>query len=303
MQSRGARRERKRHIMTAHVAEFDEGRGRVILRFSAWKPSDVAILSAMRVAAAFHSEVEVLFVEDRERVNFAGFSFARELPVRGGKPRAVSPRAIRAEFRRNFADARKRISALAESLGEELKVYESVVRDDPVQALVSACARRGPWNVIALAEAFTSPAPYSLDELFETVTDATGIIIAGPKARICSGPVVLAIEDTGHLHGMLRAGERIATALETEIVVLLIADDFDALTHMEAEVRLSLGDSKGVTLARAHATYGDLGAVAEALRRLSGSFAIAQYGGAVVPPHRSLRPLMMSLESPLLLVK
>lgn len=289
--------------MTAHVAESEEGRGRVILRFSAWQPSDVAIVWAMRVASAFHSEVEVLFVEDRERVNFAGFPFARELPIRGGKPRAVSPRAIRAEFRRSFSEARKRIAALAESLGEDLKVYESVVRDDPVQALVSACARRGPWNVIALAEAFGSPAPCSLDELFETVTDTTGIIIAGPNARIRSGPVVLALEDTSQLHGMLRAGERIAAALETDIVILLIAEDHDAMANMEAEVRLTLGDKKGVVMARTQATYGDIAVVAEALRRLAGSFAIAQYGGAAVPPHRSLRPLMMSLECPLLLVK
>jgi hypothetical protein len=289
--------------MTAHVAESDEGRGRVILRFSAWRPSDVAILWAMRVASAFHSEVEVLFVEDRERENFAGFPFAREVSIRGGAPRAVSSRAIQAEARRNFADARKRIRALAESLGEELNVYESVVRDDPVQALVSACARRGPWNVIAIAEAFGSPALYSLDELFETVTDATGIIIAGPNAQIRSGPVVLAIEDTAHLHGMLRTGERIAAALEAEIVVLLVAGDQETLANMEAEVRLALGHRKGMTLAPTNATYGDIGAVAEALRRLSGSFAIAQYGGATVPARRSLRPLMMSLECPLLLVK
>lgn len=289
--------------MTAHVAESDEARGRVILRFSAWKPSDVAIHWAMMVAAAFHSEVEVLFVEDRERVNFAGFPFAREIPIRGGPPRSVSPRAIRAEFRRSFAEARKRIAALAQGLGEEIKVYESFVSDDPVQALVSACARRGPWNVIALAEAFGSPAPCSLDELFEAVTDATGIIVAGPNAMVRRGPVVLAVEDTDHLHGMLRAGDRIAAALGTGIVVLLVSGDQETLAHMEAEVRLALGETPRVEIARARATYGEIGVVAEALRRLRGSFVIAQYGGAAVPRQRGLRPLMLSLECPLLLVK
>ena len=123
------------------------------------------------------------------------------------------------------------------------------------------------------------------------------------RAQIRSGPVVLAIEDTAHLHGMLRTGERIAAALEAEIVVLLVAGDQETLANMEAEVRLALGHRKGMTLAPTNATYGDIGAVAEALRRLSGSFAIAQYGGATVPARRSLRPLMMSLECPLLLVK
>ncbi len=289
--------------MTAHVAEAEEARGRVILRFSAWKPSDVAIHWAMVVATAFNSEVEVLFVEDRQRVNFAGFPFARELPIRGGPPRAVSPRAIKAEFRRSFAEARKRIAALAQRLDEEVKVYESFVEDDPVHALVSACARRGPWNVIALAEAFGSPAPCSLDELFEAVTDATGIIVAGPCARIRPGPIVIAVEDTDHLHGMLRAAGRIAAALSTEIVVLLIAPDPGALAQMEAEVRLALGDRSDVAVARTKATYGDIGAVAEAIRRLGGSFVIAQYGGAAVPRRRSLRLLLTSLDAPLLLVK
>lgn len=289
--------------MTAHVAESDEARGRVILRFSAWKPSDVAIHGAMVVASAFHSEVEVLFVEDCERVNFAGFPFARELPLRGGTPRAVSPRAVKAEFRRSFAEASKRIAALARSFGQEVKVYESFVSDHPVQALVSACARRGPWNVIALAEAFGSPAPCCLDELFETVTDATGIVIAGPNARVRGGPVVLVIEDIDHLHGMVRAGDRIAAALTTEIVVLLIAGDTEALAHMETEVHHALGEKPGVSVARARATYGEIGVVAEAIRRLHGSFAIAQYGGTAVPMRRSLRPLMLSLECPLLLVK
>jgi hypothetical protein len=289
--------------MTAHVAEAEEGRGRVILRFSAWQPSDVAIHTALLVAAAFQSEVEVLFVEDTGRLNFAGFPFARELPLRGGPPRPVSARAIRAEFRRSFADARKRIAALAAARSGEVRVYESFVRDDPVQALVAACARRGPWNVIALAETFGSPAPYSLDELFDEVTDATGIIIAGPRARLHRGPVVIALEDTAYLHGMLRTGRRIASAVEDGIVLLLVAGDAAALAQMETEVRLALGDDVGVVLARAEATYGDRAVVAEAIRRLGGGFVIAQYGGVTVPRRRSLGPLLAALECPLLLVK
>lgn len=294
--------------MTAHVAEATEARGRVILRFSAWAPNDVAIQAAMLVANAFQSEVETLFVEDSQRVDFASFPFAKEFSVRGGAARAVSARAVRAEVQSAFSVARKRVAAAAAEL--EVTVYEHVVRDDPVQALVSACARRGPWNMIAIAETFGSPATFSLDEVFDSVTDVTGVIIAGPDARACvgaeqssAGPVVLAVEDTIHFQGMLRTGRYIATALSSEIVVLLVADTDEVLAQMDAEVRLLLADEANVRLTRTGITYGNQAAAAEAVRRQGSAFLIAQYGGVIAPRAKSLRPLTGTLPCPVLLVR
>jgi hypothetical protein len=307
--------------MTAHVAAADEARGRVILRFGAWRPNDMAIRAALLVANAFHSEVEALFVEDSQRVDFAGFPFAREFSLRNGAQRHVTIEAVAAETRGSFRLARARIEAVAGDY--EVSVYEHVVRDDPVQALVSACARRGPWNMIAIAETFGTPAPCSLDEVFETVTDATGVIIAGPAARlprppaprepdagqpspapaVAVGPVVLAVEDGDHLQAMVRAGGYLAAALETDIVVLLIAATEDELSTMDADVRIVLADSGDVRLARVGATFASQEAIAEAIRRLRGSFVIAQYGGVTAPPGKSLRPLTSALNCPLLLVR
>ena len=115
--------------------------------------------------------------------------------------------------------------------------YLLTLRDDPVQALVSACARRGPWNMIAIAVTFGSPASVSLDEVFDTVKDATGVIVAGPEARAPAvfsegsvvraagadrrsaaeaqpGPIVLAVEDSSHIQSMLRVGRYLGAALE-----------------------------------------------------------------------------------------
>jgi hypothetical protein len=283
----------------------------------------MAIRAALLVANAFHSEVEALFVEDSQRVDFAGFPFAREFSMRDGAARIVSVAAVAAEMRGSFRLARARIEAVA---GEyEVNIYEHVVRDDPVQALVSACARRGPWNMIAIAETFGTPAPCSLDEVFETVADATGVIIAGPAARIAElpltrsrdmaadegasaaisppGPIVLAVEDGDHLQGMVRAGGYLAAALEAEIVVLLIAETDEELSSMDADVRIVLADSGNVRLAKVGATYGSQAAIAEAIRRLNGSFVIAQYGGVTAPPNKSIRPLISALRCPLLLVR
>ncbi len=310
--------------MTAHVAEATEARGRVILRFSAWTPNDVAIKAAMLVANAFNSEVEVLLVEDSQRMNFANFPFAKEFSLRGGEPRAVSARAVRAETQAAFKAARLSVAAACAEL--EVPVYEHVVRDDPVQALVSACARRGPWNMIAIAETFGSLASFSLDEVFDTVTDATGVIVAGPEARapvtvgsrvagrtsrggsssavpVSSGPVVLAVEDSAHIQGMLRVGRYIAAALEVEIVVLLIAGTDEELARMDAEVRLLLAGEPDVRLARSDTTFGDQAAVADVIRRQRCGFLIAQYGGISAPRYKSLRPLTGVLPCPVLLVR
>lgn len=292
----------------------------------------------MLVAEAFNSEVEILFVEDRQRLDFAGFSFATEYSPRGGGPRRVSARAVSAEMRATFAVTRRRVAAVAAA--HDVKVYEHSVRDDPVQALVSACARRGPWNVIAIAEALTSPSATFLDEVFDAVSDATGVIVTGPSARVppapiqkpklpervpagtpppaparspshrssqvsaaAARPVVLAIEDTDHLHGMLRAGRRIAAALETEIVIVVIAETENALAWMEAEIRLALADEPGVRLALSPPTYGQQAAIVEIIRRLDSGFLIAQFGRATVPRGKSLRPLTAALGCPILLVR
>ena len=309
--------------MTAHVAEADEARGRVILRSSSWLPNDVAIQAAMLVANAFNSEVELLLVEDSQRVNFANFPFAKEFSLHGGQARAISAEAVRAEIDAAFKIARQRVAAACAE--HEVPVYEHIVRDDPVQALASACARRGPWNMIAIAETFGTPMSFSLDEVFDGVDDATGIIIAGPEARApaalggkpqggkvgrpirrrspSSGPVVLAVEDAVHIQGMLRVGRYLAAALKVEVVILIVAGTDEALARTEAEVRLLLADESAVRLARSDTIFGEQAAVADFIRRQNGSFLIAQYGGITAPRARSLRPLTGALPCPALLVR
>ncbi len=287
--------------MTAHVAEVAEARGRVVLQLRTANPHAVAIEAALRVAQAFQSGVETLFVEDMQVFDLASFPFAREISLTGRRSRAISSTELEHEFRVAFASIQRRIAALAQAA--EVPIRHRVVRDDPITALATTCAECGPWNVVALAEPFGRMSSESLRQLFEVVADATGLVIVGPQARRTSGPVIVAVEDVDRLPSMVRAGERLVSATGGSLVILLIADDDERLHWMEGQARLLLGDRTDVEIIRSGSARGAAEVVAEALRRLKGGFVISQFGGLVVPADRDLRALAAALECPILLVR
>src|SRR5690606_18812734 len=287
--------------MTAHVAEAAEARGRVVLQLRTACPNEVAIEAALRVAQAFQSGIETLFVEDLQIFDLASFPFAREISLTGRRTRALSSRQIEEEFRLAFASLQRRIEALARAA--EVPIRQRVVRDDPVAALAATCAECGPWNVIALAEPFSAMSGESLRRLFESVTDATGLVVVGPKARRTTGPVIVAVEEIERLPSMLRAGDRLAAVTGGTIVVLPIANDDERVRWMEAQARLLLKDRIDVQVITAGSARGAAEVVAETLRRLQGGFVISEFGGLVVPADRDLKALAAALECPILLVR
>ncbi len=287
--------------MIAHVAEAAEARGRVVLQLSTTNPNFLAIEAAVRVAQAFQSGIETLFVEDMNLFDLANFSFAREISLTGRKSRSISSEEIEQQFRLAFASLQRRIEAMARAV--EVPVHQRVVRDDPIAALASTCAECGPWNVVALAEPFGTLSSESLRHIFEAVRDATGIVLVGPKARRTTGPVIVAVEDLERLPSMIRAGERLAAVTGGPLVILPIADDEERLHWMEGEVRLLLGDRRDAQITVSGSAQGAAEVVAEVLRRLQGGFVIGQFGGLVVPWDGDLRALAAALECPLLLVR
>jgi len=288
-------------VMIAHVAEAGEARGRVVLRFCANSPSKAAIGAAFTVAEAFQSEVESLYIEDRELLDMARYSFATEISFTGRR-RALSQRALRGDFLSVFSVARKHIKSVAEQCSVPLQ--ERYVRDEPIQALAAACAQKGPWNVVALAEAFSARSGTALQELFEMVTDTTGVILAGPCARQrIAGPIVIVVEDIERFPGMLRAGERLSALKGNPITLLPVAETMNKLMQLSGEIRLALAHRTDVSIASAPPTSGEAAVVAEEIRRLKSGFVIAKFGGHAVPAQSSLRPLAAVLECPLFLVR
>lgn len=287
--------------MIAHVAEAGEARGRVVLRFCSRVPNDAAIRAAFRIAQAFQSEIESLYVEDSQLLDLARFPFATEISLTGRSRQPLSQRAVHQSFRAVFRAAKRQVEAAARET--EVPLLQSFVRDEPVQALAAACAHRGPWNVIALAEAIGPTSSAAIRELFDNVSDTTGVILVGPNSRRTSGPVIIVVEDLERFPGMLRAAERLAALNEEPIVILIVGESEEHLYQMDGEVRLILADRQDATIVPAMLAHGEPAVVAEAMRRLRGGFLIAHFGSLTVPDEGSLGPLVAALECPLFLVR
>lgn len=285
--------------MIAHVAEAGESRGRVVLQVCTSRPSLVAMEAAIRIARAYRSEIESLFVEDMNLLQLASFPFAREITF-SGKARPLTRDDMEREFRNAFRSLQRRIEVLAAAA--EVPVKRQIVRDDPLTALQRACTECGPWNLVALADPFGAGSCASLQQLFDSVTDATGLLIVGPGARRLDGRIVVMNDETEHLQNMLRVAERLASLDETEISIALVAESEEKILELESGTRLLLEDNPGVEITTV-AVVRDEAAASEVLRRQNPGFVISRYGGLLVPADGNLRALSLTLECPLLLVR
>ena len=110
--------------------------------------------AALRVARAFGSDLESLFVEDEQLFDCAAYGFAREVSLSGRQSRPMSLDAMMRDLHLAAQGARRQVEALARKA--EVPLRCRVVRDEPLRALSIACAETGPWNVVALAEPFTA---------------------------------------------------------------------------------------------------------------------------------------------------
>ncbi len=288
--------------MIAHVAEAAEDRGRVVLWLGASaQASATAIDAAMFLASAYQSEVESLFVEDRQLFDLKSFPFARVISSYEEGWRDLPTADLDREIHFIGAALQRRIANMADR--RSIAWRGRVVRDDPLAALAMACSERGPWNMVAIGEPFGVGKEAQLRELFATVTGTTGVVIAGPMAHRIEGPIVAAVEEVERLGPMLKSTERLKEASGARVILLLVGEHVGDLAWLEGEARLMLGDNADVTLDSVLVKKGDSSAVAGALRRHKAGFALAKYGGLVLPAEGSLRPLSAGLECPLLIVR
>ncbi|HWB47272.1 MAG TPA: hypothetical protein VG900_17725 [Hyphomicrobiaceae bacterium] len=272
-----------------------------MLHLQSGLPNPVALDAAVRIARAFGSGVEALFIEDEQLIDCAAYGFLRELSFSGRRRGAVSPAGIAHDLRLAAQGAHRQVELLASAADVPLQVR--VMRDEPLRALAIACAESGPWNVVAFAEPFDDRAGGLLKQMLQEIAGTTGVVMAGPKARRAVGPIVVAVEDVQQLSGMLMVAQRLAALDSAEIVLLLIAPDEERLAWMEGEARLALEDREGVQIRCADLARGEAAAVAETLRRMHGGFVICQFGGLVVPEDGKLAALASVLECPLFLVR
>jgi hypothetical protein len=287
--------------MIAHVAQTGEDRGRVVLHLKSGHPSAIALQAAVRVAQAFGSDLESLFVEDEQLFDCAAYGFVREVSLSGQHSRTMSLDAMMRDLHLAAQGVRRQVEAMARKA--EVPLRCRVVRDEPLRALSIACAETGPWNVVALGEPFTGGTGAVLKQVLAEVSGSTGLIAVGPKAQRVTGDVVVAVEDTAQLPDMLRAAELLAALEGAQIVLLLVAPDEERLAQMDGEARLVVEAREGVRIQSAAVARGEAAVIAETLRQLGGGIVICQFGGLVVPDEGDLRPLASVLECPLFLVR
>lgn len=302
--------------MTAHVAERGEGRGRVVVVVGCTQPvSRPALAAAVHVAAAYHAEIDAVFVEDRQLADAAAFDFAQEIPLRGtGGPRALELERLVERMRDAARGVRHDLAALARAA--DVPVRHQHLRSTPLRAMAEACREMGPWNVVAQCRPISVLALTSALRLFDQVTGMTGVLVggcgsdgalpagvAGPR-RGGGRPVVAVIEDFERLAGMLRTASRLARVDGSEVCLALTAPRRAALDWLAAEVRESLGkDASGVHVQRLETPGGGAAVIAEALRRLDPGFLVAAHDGLAVAAEDGVRSLAGILRAPLLLVR
>ncbi len=190
--------------MIAHVAQADEHRGRVVLWLGgSGETQDTAVDAALRLAQAFESEVECLFIEDSQLFDLAELPFAREISLSGRRSRTMSPATLARDMQAHASALQRHV--LSRARAADVRAQARVMRAEPVRALAEVCAENGPWNVVTVGTPVrngtgngtgtgTGHMGAGLAELFEAVHATTGIVVAGPKARRTSGPVIAVVE-------------------------------------------------------------------------------------------------------------
>jgi hypothetical protein len=293
--------------MIAHVAQADEQRGRVVLWLGAsGETQDTAVDAALRLAQAFESEIESVFIEDRQLFDLAELPFAREILLSGRGSRAMSAAAL-AQDMRSHASALQR-HVLSRAKAADVKAQARVVRAEPVRALADVCAENGPWNVLTVGSPVrngngTGHSGAGLAALFETVHATTGIVVAGARAKRTSGPVIAVVEELERVVPMMRAAERIATATGGDARLWLLEHDQARHDWIEGQIRLALGNHPGINFDVVDMSVHTPRSVAHMMRRAGAGFVIARFGGVLARSEQDVAPFAEMLDGPLFLVR
>lgn len=288
--------------MIAHVAEAGEDRGRVVLHLvTGGGGGDVAVEAALRLAQAFQSEVESLFVEDVQLLDMAALPFVREVAMTGTLGAPVDHDRMALDLDAAGALLHRSVALAAREW--DVPVTYRTVRGDCGTALAVACRERGPWNVVAPGKAVSGGSAEFYARLIDQITDLTGLVLTGTVSGQTSGPVVAVVEDPADVGPMLRAAERLASAEGARAIMLLAAEDPEQMSWLEGQVQLVLPEGVPVELQTAERAWGQPKALVEEIRRRGAGFVIAQYGGLLAARGQSLDAVLAALPGALFLVR
>lgn len=293
--------------MIAHVANAEEQRGRVVLWLGGGgEIQEAAVDAALRLAQAFESEVESLFIEDRQLFDIASLPFAREIRLSGRQTRPMSADALARDLKAHASAMQRHV--LARARAAEVKALTRVMRAAPAQALAEVCAEKGPWNVVAVGVPVrngtgTGHLGAGLAEVFEAVHATTGVVVAGTKATRAVGPVIAVVEELDRAVPMMRAAQRIATATGGDARLWLLEQSQTRQEWLEGQIRLALGAASRLKLEVLDMASHTPRSVAGLLRGAGAGFVITRFGGLLTPSEEEVAPFAEQLDGPLFLVR
>ena len=288
--------------MIAHVAAIGEDRGRVIVRLGALALSSAAALEgAIHVAKAFGSEIEGIFVQEAVIGAAGGQSTVRWLGASGNRSSSIGGAEGVQRLFDHFAEGMKR--HLARRAGANGVAFKAqTVSDTVVGALQAACLERGPWNIIVFAEPVVGPeTSQMLSDAVSQVWGTTGYLATGVRSTWRPGPIVVAVEDSDHLTGMIRAAQKLAAVERDKVMLVAFGVDEIAVDWLESEVRLLLSEHFSVELIGTSINPGIVSEAANDIERHKPRLVIARHGGLILPRNEASAALAQ-IDCPVFLV-
>ncbi|MEO1693944.1 MAG: hypothetical protein AAFR55_01755 [Pseudomonadota bacterium] len=288
--------------MIAHVARSDERRGRVVLRV-AHRIDDASVDAAAFLASAYGAELEALVVEDARLYACTALTFVEELTVGGTARRRLAKPTVDIDFA--VLRARVRAALAHAETTHAVTAHHYVTRDDPMRAISVACARIGPWNIIALPDP-SGPDTYDdVADLMERIRDMTGVLLSPPRPIVRGETVVAVVDRADDLAGSVRTAQRLAAARTAQVVLMIAAATHEATQQLEDEVRIALGSDRpgyeDIRIARPGTLHGEPDAILHALAQLQPAFAITRFGGPLTRDRDAFTSLGRYLPCPILI--
>ncbi|MGE0054282.1 MAG: hypothetical protein AB7S74_08740 [Hyphomicrobium sp.] len=285
--------------MMAHVAEASEASGRVLFVIEPGS-GDISIPAQVtsRFASAFNAEIETVIV------NTDALDRACSLPVAAWCPARPNSAANEAPSITEYVLLQMRqLRAIERAARRQgVPVYHTAVTGQVIDQLDGLCLSRGPWNVVVLSRPACEASGHAASTIFANVSGATGVVAAPKRIAHDAGPIAIVVEDAERLPAMLRAASRLK-GLCGRVHVLVAADRRKDMEELEAHIRLTTANHRGLVVETASPVMGVAGALDEALRGLKTSFIVARLGGTLLPNARALARTVALAQAPVLLVR
>jgi hypothetical protein len=293
-----------------HVAAANENCGRVVLAMPSAPPNTQAIDTALTVARAFEASLETLLIECPSALALTSHSFAREVS-HAGRIGVLSIGGVAYGQGAMSRTIEKAVQARVAVRGVEHILQR--VRAPIHEAILAACQRQGPWNMVVLGEGLSSFNVEQLRSVLANTHGATGLVVVGKASIPAQGDVIVVIDDIERFSQIVRAAHRLAAVLarrghDGAVRLLLATATQGQADELEGLVRLALptGHTPGgveTVIEPYRANFGTHAEIAEGLRRLEGAFVVARYGSAILPRSGEADMLSGVLKAPLLLVR